>query len=1256
MGETKWTKEQEKAIKTRGSNLLVAAAAGSGKTAVLVERIIRMITDKEKPVDIDKLLVVTFTNAAAAEMRERIGEAISKKLDKEPDLKVLQRQLTLLNRANITTMHSFCLDIIKNNFHYIDLDPNFRIADGTEAVLLKQEVMEDLFEEKYEENNNDFILLMECFTSGKDDIHLKSIIDDLYNFSMSGPWPHKWLREKAEDFNIDEAFDIGLSSWGRIILNDINLELNALREKLMDALNICEASIGLEPYKETIIGDLSTLEALLSSLEKGFEEVYKVFLLSDFPTIKRCGKEADKEAQTRVKSLRDEVKKKIKKITENYFMDSPKEIKDSLKEMYPVMRSLVELTIDFDNKYKERKRERGLLDFNDLEHLSLEILTEINDEGNIVPSSISKEFKEKFEEVLVDEYQDSNSVQETIIDMVSRKYEDNPNVFMVGDVKQSIYRFRQANPELFMDKYMNYSEEEEENNKKILLYKNFRSRLEVINAVNYIFKKIMSKEVGELEYDFKEALNLGADFKEVEELGTTVGGEVELNIIDINGAETLEDEEEVSSKNTDYDELDEEELDKIQLEARLVARKIKDMINPSEGFVFKVYDKNLNNYRPVMYKDIVILMRATAGFAPTFVEELGLEGIPVYADSSAGYFQTVEIRTMMALLQVIDNPLQDIPMLSILRSPIFSFTPEELIDLRIYSREKYFYESIKDIAESEEELANDQEKYEYEVNLKRKCKYVIEAIEKWREKSIHTSIDEFIWYLYTDTSYYGFVRAMPNGVQRQANLRILFQRARQYEKTSYKGLFNFINFINKLRKTSGDMGSAKVLGENENVVRIMSIHKSKGLEFPVVILSGCGKNFNMMDLNKPILFHEQLGLGPDYIDIIKRISYATIAKQSIRNKISLETLSEEMRILYVAFTRAKEKLIITGSVTNLDKASYRWCYSAMNSTDKIASSETIKAKSYLDWIGMAIAKHPEGNLIRERAGIDLDNIDYKDDSKWKVQLWNKNNILKDVEESELQEDRDKIIIEESENIYKKEIDRRLGYIYPYVYSSSMPANISVSDLKRQYYDEEMENSVISLYKVDRVKKPRFLQEYKGLSPAEKGTALHSVMQRIDLDKINNLQDIKTQLNYFVIKEFLTPEEMESINPWKIFKFFQSDIGKRLIKVYKTSGAVQREVAFYMDIPSTTIKKDLPAVYEKEKVRLQGIIDCYFEEEDGLVLVDYKTDYIGEDGIEPIKDRYRIQLKYYESALMKITGKAVKEKCLYLFYNDTLVNM
>jgi ATP-dependent helicase/nuclease subunit A len=1269
MAGTKWTKEQQSAIDTRHCNLLVAAAAGSGKTAVLVERIIKIITDEKNPVDIDRLLVVTFTSAAAAEMRERIGEAISRELDRKPESKILQRQLTLLNRSNITTMHSFCLDVIKNNFHHIDLDPGFRISDATEALILKQELLQELLEDKYEENTEEFLDLVESFGGSRDDSLIIDMVENLYNFSMSGPWPEKWLKEKAEEFNIPEDFDIGESNWGKVLINSIEIELMAAKDKVLKAMEICETSSGLEKYLDSIKSDFVLVTELINSLKKDFNSLYYSFSSVEFVTLGRASKEADKGAQEEVKALRDEVKDKIKAIRGEVFNISPEEAIAAIRGMYPIMKALSQLVIDFDKSYKGKKRERGLLDFNDLEHLCLKILTELKDNGEIEPSSIALGLREKFDEVLVDEYQDSNNVQETIINMVSRKLTDNPNVFMVGDVKQSIYRFRQAKPELFLDKYNTYSEEDGAKDRKIMLYKNFRSREEVINSVNYIFKQLMSETVGELDYTDIEALNLGADFKVLEEENAIVGGETELHIIDRSGVDSEEtsdeqDVEENEEVQVQSSVLDEEELDNIQLEARLVAKRIKELMNPASGKAFKVFDKEIKDYRDVRYKDIVILMRATSNWAPTFMEEFGIEGIPVYADAGTGYFQTVEIRTIMALLQVIDNPMQDVPMLSVLRSPIFSFTPEELTDIRMIDKEKYFYENIKNLCEVDEEVAMTAlgRKYTFEESIKDKAKYFIEAIDRWREKAIHMPIDEFIWYLYMDTSYYGYVAAMSGGVQRQANLRILFQRARQYEKTSFSGLFNFINFINRLRNSSGDMGSAKILGENEDVVRIMSIHKSKGLEFPVVILAGCGKQFNLMDLNKSILFHEEMGYGPDFIDYKRRISYPTIKKQAIKKKFKLESLSEEMRILYVAFTRAKEKLIITGSVTNFEKSCSRWCSAASQGQDKIPPYEVVKVKTYMDWIGMTLAKHRNGELIRKIANSSINVTIMDENSNWKVNVWNKsdivdvNNLLiqgEDVAERELFID--KLTVSE----YDSEIRRRLNFEYSYKLASKIPANISVSELKRAAQVDDNEDNVVNIYKTHAVKKPVFLQEEKGLSASERGTAMHGVIQRLNLDKVSNREEIEEQIKLMIEKEFITLEQANVVKSSKILTFFNSELGKRLLKAYNTTGKVQREVAFYIDIPSTTVQKDLPEeIYKDEMVRLQGVIDCYFEEENGnLVLLDYKTDYVGEEvTVEDIKKKYEVQIKYYSDTLEKITEKKISEKYLYLFYNNEIVKM
>ena len=1245
MGETNWTEEQLSAINTRKCNLLVAAAAGSGKTAVLVERIIKMITHKDNPVSIDRLLVVTFTNAAATEMRERIGDAISKELEKTPNSSLLQRQLALLGKASITTMHSFCLDVIKNNFHTIDLDPNFRIGDETECELLKQEIIEALFENRYDEDDEEFLNLVEAYGGGKDDLKLQNIVLELYTFSMSGPNPKKWLNEKAEEFNVDNLEEIAKSSWWEIIKESTKMEILGIIKLLEKAKEICEQNEGIEAYTVNLDDDLKILKELDESLGESIEVAYNKFNSINFSRLKTAKKELVQsvEDQDMVKNLRKESTDKVKKLAKDIFVFSPNEILEGIKSCYKPMSKLVEITVDFLERYKAKKREKGILDFNDLEHLCIEILLE-----NGKPSKVTETFKEKFEEVLVDEYQDSNNVQETIIDLVSRKNTNSPNVFMVGDVKQSIYRFRQAKSELFLQKYNNYSQCEDNYNKKILLYKNFRSRKEVIEGVNYIFRLLMSKNVGELDYTEKEALNLGAIYEQINKENLqgikedikyiATSSDIELHVLDKDGEDRLnyEDSDEISEV--------EEDVTAIQLEARIVAKRIKEIMSLKECKNV-IWDKTLGKYRKIKFRDIVILLRATKNWSDVFVEELGLYGIPVYADTGTGYFQTIEIKTIMSLLHIIDNPLQDIHIIACLRSPIFGFTPEELSDLRLINKENYFYENIK-------LLLDEENSFEIKKELKDKSRYFFDSLEKWREKVLYMPIDEFIWYLYSDTSYYGYVGAMLNGVQRQANLRILFQRAKQFEQISFKGIFNFINFINKLRNSSGDMGSAKILSENEDVVRIMSIHKSKGLEFPVVFLSGTGKNFNLMDLNNDILIHEELGFGPDCIDINRRISYKTLAKNAIKKKCKLETLSEEMRILYVAFTRAKEKLIITGAKGNLDKEFQKWCSAASLDENTILSSEVLKGKSFLDWIGMALAKHNQGEKIRKKVNS---NINYLRDelSTWSIKMWRKSDLSVD-KNIELVDKSEKDLFINKECAIEEEIIRRLNFEYKFNESTTLPSNISVSDLKLKNYEED-NNNTVNIFREEIIRKPKFLSEEKGLTSSEKGTIIHFVMQHLDLNRIYNINDIKNQIKEMIAQELLTENQAEVVYVPRIISFFKSDLGKRMLKVYGEGNMIKREFPFFTEISAIKVNPNLPKeTYEDEKIRLQGIIDCFFEEDGALVLLDYKTDYVEEGKSDEIKEKYEIQLKYYSETLEKITGKKVKDKYLYLFYNGEIL--
>lgn len=1278
MSNTKWTPEQKRAIDTRGCNLLVAAAAGAGKTAVLVERIIKKITDDKNPVDIDKLLVVTFTNAAASEMRERIGDAITKVLDENPDSKRLQRQLTLLNKSSITTIHSFCLDVIRNNFHLIDLDPNFRIGDETECTLLKQETMEEMFEGKYDEDNrDDFLSLVESYSGSRDDSALQDMVLNLYEFSKSTPWPEKWLHEMAEVYNVDENFNFGESLWAEIIMKSTRIELMGVLEQNERAISIINRSEGLDPYLPAFQNDRTRINELMLGCEDSYNSLYGYFSNLDFDKLPRCGKDVDKEKQEIVKKIRDDVKSKLKSIKGEVFISDKESIKKEFRFIYPLMFTLSELVIEFNKKFQDKKREKGIIDFNDIEHFCLQILT--NEDGT--HSETANTLRDRYEEILVDEYQDSNMVQEVMLTTISKKNSDEPNMFMVGDVKQSIYRFRQAKPELFLDKYNRYPDVEGAKDMKILLYKNFRSRKEVVDSVNYIFKQIMSENIGELDYDFKEALNPGAEYKLLGEQSSLCGGPVELHIIEKNqGASSQQfqaDDKEGNSQGSqdskgssselfetegDEDELqlqleEEEDLDAVQVEARMVGKRIRELMNPADGKKFMVFDKNIREYRSLEYRDIVILMRGTSNWAPVFMEELIGIGIPVYADTGTGYFNTTEVKTIMSLLQIIDNPLEDIPLLSVLRSPIGDFTEEELIGIRLADGEGYFYEALKKKSDNEDDLGN-------------KALDFINLLNAWRRKSLLMPIDGLIWYLYIETGYYAYASAMPGGVQRQANLRLLFERAKQYEETSYKGLFNFINFINRLKKSSNDMGSAKILGENENVVRIMSIHKSKGLEFPVTIVSGCGKNFNMMDLNKSILLHHTLGFGPDYVDFKRRIAYPSITKQALRKKIKLENLSEEMRILYVAFTRAREKLIITGSVKDFNKTSKRWLSTLECKELKLPEYEVYKAKNYLDWICPAVLRHKSCEDLRKIAGIkgNCDETLVEDESTWKVKYWAREEVLHGISSDAMSKDErnqrcdlaqedvsgegqskeQKVISPEIHySEYWEDILRRLEWEYKYKMSSKLPTKLTVTELKRRFNADLNDENSTHVFTPGIVKKPAFLEEEKALTGAEKGTIMHLIMQHLDLNRVSSKEEIVEQIEKMILNEMLTEKQAKSARVDRLESFFKSDLGQRMLK----SIYIKREVPFFMELKSTEIYPNLPDDrYSDETILLQGIIDCYFEEDGETVLVDYKTDYVNDENVSSIKEKYKTQIDYYMMALERMTGKRVKGKYVYLFSN------
>lgn len=1280
----RWTEEQLRAISEDNCNLLVAAAAGAGKTAVLVERIIRKMTQRSQPVDIDRLLIVTFTNAAAAEMRERIGAALNALLENpSQQAQLLHRQLALLGRAQITTIHSFCLEVIRGYFHYIDLDPGFRIADETESVLLKLEALEEIFEERYESENLDeaFLKLVECYSGSKDDQKLLDTVLSIYDFVRSHPHPQKWLQDAAEAFRWTEGQGFDGTRWGEILKNSIMTELSGLLDRMDTAVAVLRKAQGLESYLPNFVSELSMLQGLIKACgpEAGsWHALCRGFDALRFDRLPRAGKDADPESQELVKDIRSEVKKKLDKIKNELVAADSEELERELRELYPMMQYLCGLVRELDVRYKEKKKAKGLIDFNDLEHYCLEILGHPDENGNVTATDAARELRQRYEEIYIDEYQDSNMIQEVILNILSRKEDGTPNIFMVGDVKQSIYRFRQAKPELFIEKYNTYASDSAGLYRKILLYKNFRSRENIIHAVNDLFTQLMSEGIGEIDYNEQEALRPGAQFDAPEDEAVPVGGPVELHIIDmkeIGGSEPDEGADDQTAAENGGDSAaaagmlpdEEEKPDNVRSEAILVADRIKLL---TEGFdggePLYVFDKDIGQYRPACYKDIVILLRATKNWAEVFTEELSLRGIPVYSDAGSGYFKTVEVMTVLSLLQIIDNPMQDIPLLSVLRSPIGGFTPEELIDIRLEDRNLPYHLALKKAAGKPEGTG-------------RKAAVFLARLEDWRLKAAHMLTNELIWYLYTDTGYYGYVGAMPGGMLRQANLRLLFDRARQYEETSLKGLFSFISFIDKLKSSSGDMGSAKTLGEKDDVVRIMSIHKSKGLEFPIVFVCGMGKSFNLMDINNAILLHQELGFGPDYVDYKRRVTYPTPHKQALRYKIRLESLSEEMRILYVAFTRAKEKLILTGTVKDMEKAAAKWSGCMQSYDAKLKPYEVLRGSSCLDWLAMALIRHKDGKLA-EQLGMKEVSGAIENVSQWDVRIWNRDEVLRsqlkaegDVPDfiKELTEleaaaelavqtenegspestsDKGQGAEPDSEPLLRKKIAEKLDWEYPYRQSEILPVKLTVTELKRLFEDTDFDESPQP--SISFVQKPRYLEEDTGLTAAEKGTVMHFVMQHLDFAETGTETEIKAQLEKMVHGELLTQMQAETVNTRKIRRFFETALGSRM----KAAEKLYREAPFNVELKSTELYPELPPNhYVDEMLLLQGIIDCYFDEGDGLVLVDYKTDYVPDGDVMQIKARYDKQIGYYAAALERITGKPVKEKYIYLFWNGEIIS-
>ncbi|WP_053220394.1 helicase-exonuclease AddAB subunit AddA [Virgibacillus senegalensis] len=1237
-----WTKEQEEAIYAAGSDILVAAAAGSGKTAVLVERIIQKLLNKENPVDIDSLLVVTFTNAAAQEMRNRVGAALEAALQENPGSLHLKKQLSLLQRASISTLHSFCMEVVRQHAYMLDIDPGFRIADDIEGDMIRQEVLEEMFEEWYGKQGEEqaaFFDVVDRFSNDRSDLEVEELILKLYDFATQNPWPDTWLDQMAAMYDVEEAEEESLP-WLSILKREVNSQLDAMLHEAQSALEVTRENDGPYHYAEAIEADLEMFQKAKALLQLSWEKAQQFFQQSKFQTLSRKKADCSEDKKDKVKDLRTSYKKRWNDLAEDWFSRSMEAYLADMKSLHPTIVQLTLLVKEFKQRYTQLKKEKAIVDFSDLEHYCLQILLdESSTPEQPVPSSVAGNLRNHFTEIMVDEYQDTNLVQETLLSLITDQ-EGAGNMFMVGDVKQSIYRFRHAEPSLFLNKYKRYAQEANPG-KRIDLARNFRSREQVLSAANYIFRQLLSEDVGEMEYEQEAELIYANRIYDELQLGDT---DTELHIIDRENQEERQQD--------DTGEEDFQDLEKAQLEARAYAGMIKKWIGDEQNPPMQVVDKATGSQRDIQYRDIVILMRSMT-WAPTITEELKQQGIPVYAELSTGYLEAIEIKIMISLLKVIDNPRQDIPLASVLRSPIVGLDEEDLAEIRLAQKQAAYYDALQSFIVS----SSDNRKTA-------KVQSFINKLKDWRLRARQGALSELIWQIYRESGYYDFVGGIPGGRQRQANLRALYDRARTYENTSFRGLFRFLRFIERMEERGDDLGAARALGEQEDVVRLMTIHKSKGLEFPVVILGAMDKQFNQQDLRQKYLLHKDLGFGSKYIDPEKRIMYPTLAYHALKKEKQREMLAEEMRVLYVALTRAKEKLVMVGNVASFEKKQEKWQQIIEHKDWVLPSHFRLETQSYLDWVGPALMRHESNQPLRNvEVSLEVPEAIRRDASAWQVQLLHGSELANlAVMEAEEQE-KIKTAVQEWKLLQgtRPELDNkvasRLSYVYPYKNASFYRAKQTVTELKRQreIKDEYSSDQLVQRYRAPIIRRPRFMQQEKQLTAAERGSAMHAVMQHLPFNRTWQKNALAEFVQGLVTKEILTQEEADVIDIDAIERFFTTEIGRRAIE----ASEVTREVPFSISINAKEVYADWQEETD-EQVLVQGVIDCIIPDGDGWIILDYKTDSIdGEVTAEMqqrLKSRYQVQLDLYARALEQIWKQPISNKYLYFFDGPLLIEV
>ncbi len=1200
-----FTDKQLDAINTRKKNILVSAAAGSGKTTVLVERIIRRILDENDPIDIDRILVMTFTDAAASSMREKILKSIDEKLKENPDNKHLQKQAALVHNANIMTIDSFCMRVVRNHFTEIDIEPGFRICDKGEAKLIMQDILDDLFEEEYKNADEDFITMSESFATGVSDNGIDDIILKLYDYAESYPDPDVWLEECKSLYESATIENIEKQRFIDSYIYYIKNEVSELKTAILEYEEICERPFGPKPYLNSLCFDEEVCNSMLNCTNlSDFYRVCDEYKAYSKVQTGRCLKNKqdtveEAEERERLKTIvydaRSSYKLFLKDIIDSFNENTKERLIEDIKKMSPAVIKLLSLTSEFRKRYSAIKRKKNIAEFSDVEHMCLQILRSKNNKAAL-------EYKDYFEEVYVDEYQDSDLVQEEILKYVSKEDETSGNLFMVGDVKQSIYGFRLAKPQIFIDKYNRFSSDKSLRDYRIDLHHNFRSRIEVINSVNDVFEKIMKQSTGGIEYDDNAKLHIGAKYPIIEKEENNTGVQNDLQMPFDFIANSYKTEMLVGIKETG--------LDSKEYEAHIVAKRIKQLMKD-----FKVTDEKSGELRKVRYSDIVILLRTGKTWDNIFMNVLESEGIPVYVSSTTGYFSAKEVAILLDYLKVIDNPYQDIPLAAVLVSLIGSLTDENLARIRGAFPENNLYDSIIQYIDT---YKND----ESEALVVNKINKFIKELSYYRTKSQYTGVAEILSEI-IDGEYGRIVSAMTNGKKRMANLNMLVSKAHEFAKMSYKGLFHFNRYIENIKKYDIDFGEANVNDDENDTVRIMNIHTSKGLEFPVCIISEMCKGMNTSDIKGLLISDVDLGIGCDTIDVNRRTKTSSFVKACIAKKKKMEIFSEEMRLLYVAMTRAKEKLIMTG----------------VDSEKKVNGQPVMKisdAKSYFD-------------LYRYAGGRDIDSIEeFIVSAEDVVEQSVGNRIRSEVSREMLLNTINNACNENEINkddLEKNVIIERLLFEYP-VENGIAGKKFSVSDLKHkaiELMEDEAKESVDETVHV-------FSSSSKG---AAYGTAVHRIFELYDYSLDGEAETVKHFISDMYEKRRIDKEAYEIIRPADVYTFVNSNIAKRMKKAYE-KGCLYREQPFVIGVPSNITdyfgelsdaeKLNITVENIDDMILIQGIIDAYFIEDDEIVVVDYKTD--NRPTIEDIGALYKTQLDYYAMALSRLTGKNVKEKIIY----------